>query len=524
MKPLKSPRRKGSLTASCRTRSLGSNCLLWFLSLLRHYKKRIAPYQLRSNTSNPLSPRWETITTILARMAMQSQSSNILLSQDIVASVVSIVPSVAKPFYFLTLPFLCALDDEPMTPFNLDPLLECMSAILMKTEDDFMLIQVLRAFTRFFQRNVIPPLSIRQDIYHKFKDLDVMDLDKDVRLDAFGFQATFVKCLGLDFIANPPFKDDQAVEFAARVIFELPQAEIDKDFVKPYLRKPDSTGEYIRSYCALLEATIQFYFQAETNRPFSAEEINKIYVVMKRRVEKLLAFLRELDGKTLYEISKSSDSVQMSLIDLEPLECLTTWIVKGNSHQRNEQFLFLIPMYTQVYRSGIAHNSVMARALGGVSTLLEYITEGPAEFLQYEDIWLDAFSSIEMLVIDHPMEKSTGDMIFEIFHLLTILVRKQGKRMIAESAVRKFPGEFYKLIDNENWPEANARVIHAGAVLVGEILLALAKEMRRRGANVLKNWDLLKKWKLKLKELHARTSGEDKKSELTSLISALHLV
>jgi len=492
------------------------------LILVEALQKTYSPYQLPSNASDPLSPRWETITTILSRMALQSQSADILLSPETVASVVSIVPSAAIPFYFLTLPFLYALE-AAIAPFNLDPLLECMSRILMKPEDDDMLIQVLRAFTRFFQQDILPPLSIRRKLYRKFSHLYVMDFDNNARLNAFGFQVAFVKCLGLDFIANPPFEDSQAMGFAVTVIFKLPYGEIDKDFLKPYLRKPDPTREYVRSYSTLLEATIKFCFQAENNRPFSAEETNKLYVVVKRRVEKLLGFLKEFDGKTLYGISKSSRSIEMALIDLEPLECLTTWIAKGNVNQGNEQFLFLIPMYAEVYRSGIAHKSVMARALRGLSVLLEHITEGSAEFLQYEDIWLDGFSDIEKLVINHPMEKPTSDLIFEIFHLLTILVPKQTKRMIAEPEVLKFPGEFYKLIDNENWLETNARVKHAGAVLVGEILLALAKEMRRRGANVLRNWDLLKKWKLKLKELHARTSEEAKRSELTSLILALDL-
>jgi len=111
-----------------------------------------------------------------------------------------------------------------------------------------------------------------------------------------------------------------------------------------------------------------------------------------------------------------------------------------------------------------------------------------------------------------------GELCYEMLRVVLSLVRKEGKTMIKEKGVGEFPREFYWCVCTEKWFEMNAKLKYVAVVLAGEILLVLTREMG------VKDKNLLKKWKVKVKELHDHTKGEAEKQELNSLILALDKV
>ena len=269
-------------------------------------------------------------------MVEQSQAADLLFSQETIASVVALCPSIPEPFHALIEPFRGALDSV-IAPYDFGPLLEHLNGILQETEDDPMLGEVLDAFTFFFRPNVTPPLSIQPDLYYTFKELLTGDFAKEVRLKTTPFQAGLLRCLGLEFIANPPVDDPEAGSLTLGIAFAN-YRDLTKDMAKAFAFLPVVTN-YVYYYTSVLQATIQFYV-AHPNGPYSSKHVADMRNVVRDRVAKLSAFLKAESGTLPTEelTSNNMHSFQMSLVVLEVLECLVPWIANGKAHHQNEKF------------------------------------------------------------------------------------------------------------------------------------------------------------------------------------------
>jgi len=149
-------------------------------------------------------------------------------------------------------------------------------------------------------------------------------------------------------------------------------------------------------------------------------------------------------------------------------------------------------MYAEIYQRRMT-DKYMATALKGIRGLVEYTTDGSAEFLKYKDVWLPGFEKIGQLENGLQIQKSLVNLCCEMFHLLAIMLRKQGETIVKKQKVMEFPRQFYRCVSKGDWIEPNARVKCTGALLAAEVLFVLAKVMRHKDRN------MLKKWKLKLK-------------------------
>jgi len=475
-------------------------------------ERKSVSYDCLINARDPSSARWDTIIDILKRIVQQSRAVDVLLSQETIASVVPILPSIPEPFFALIEPFLSAFDSA-MVPYDLEPLWQRLVSILVETEDDALLSQVLRVFRVLFFQKITPPLSVQPDLYRKFKQLviDNNSLVGETRLNAFGFKAGLITLLGIEFLANPPVIDPTAKGFARLLIF-ADYNDLDKNFANECLRDPH-VAHYLSFHLAILEATISFCF-ADNNDPFSPEEMREIYNLVTNKVSMLSTFLKSEYG---VHDETSSTIPEMSPLVYEVLGCLLPWIAKGNVHKQNEQLLYTMTMYANVYQSYDDGDNSMIQALKGLNGLVEYTVDGSAEFLKWKDIWIQGFANIlGTLAKEIPFPKSMVEISVEMIHLLRIMAQKQGVVMFQEQQVRQFPREFYKSIDKENWLELNGTVKHEAVVLAVELLLVRANKMDQKLNRIE-----VRNWKLKLKELQGHTPGEAGNSELDSLILAL---
>lgn len=397
-----------------------------------------------------------------------------------------------------------------MAPYDLTPLLEPAVRILMETTDNKMLSELLDVFRAFIAR-ITPPWPIQRDLYRKFKEVSTVTLRGKTKINGLAFRAEFIKRFGIKFIIDPPVPDRESKEFALSTILDA-YTNLAKDIAA----EPDpesEAGGSLSLKLAVIHAAIDFYL-TEKQTAFSPNEMKEIGKVVTNSIKELSKFVRARYDAENPPNSKSPSFNQVSPITIEALECLTLWIANGNVHGQNDQFLHMITIYVALYDSYQSDN-VMLQAVRGLSGLVEYTVDGSAEFLKWKNVWLNALRhNIGILEKDIQMPEMMVDLTREAFRLVTIMVYKQAKAVIEDDELKQFPKQFYECVDRRIWITPNTSVKRAGAVLAGEVLLALARE------NESEAKELLTKSKEKLNQLLNGTRNEAQRAELSSLILA----
>jgi len=203
----------------------------------------------------------------------------------------------------------------------------------METKDDAMLREVWRVLGIFFRAKITPPSSMQLEPYHQYEGLFFGKVDER-RLAAFVFQAELIRCLGVEFMANPPV-DDPDAKFLFRTFIDFCQGiDFGEHVAYAYLLDPGVT-QYAFIYTAIVEAATEFYF-ADNSGPFSEDEMAELRDFVTNRVETLSQFFYKIGPQQPPEKATTTKSLQMSLVVIDPLQCLIPWIAKGNRHKQEE--------------------------------------------------------------------------------------------------------------------------------------------------------------------------------------------
>ena len=443
---------------------------------------------------------------------VQREAADVLLDGRTIASIIPILPSIAKPLGMLLDPFIQALPNTT-APYDLTPLLQPVVQILMETTDDEMLSEILDVL-RVLLVHITPPLSIQRDLYRKFKEISNLSLQGQTKANALGFQASLIDRLGLEILITPPIPDPTAKDFTLSMILEACN-DLDRDIVAEVDPETEA-GNRMSFKLAVLSATIRFYL-SDAAKPFTPQESKEIGCVITKAIEVISTFVQ-----TEYDAQKPADSLFPTFSDpsdivKEAVKCLTSWIIKGDVHGQNDKLLHhMMTIYVALY-CGEGSDDVFQEAVKGITGLVKYTTDGPAEFMKWKELWVGAlFNNVGILKKNVPMPESMSGIIHYMFQLMTIMVNHQPEVITKEEGIRDFPMEVYKCFDKDRWIDPNAGVKYDAAILAVRILLALTNENEDDGTK-----RSLIQWKTKLNDLLIRATDEAQVAELRSLILSL---